>query len=496
MTGGSMLGLLSPDTDSISTQVGISTGVWSFVFKSSYTGTGDAEFWFVDSSTSMSGFSQNGYAFRYQAALGCTLGGGSSCWDLIATNISPQAIVDLSSGTNQFFDNNLHTFRVTRSTQGYMEIYADGAKIGAATDLSVLKNTWTNFKFTGKGSQSSVINFKLPGFYQNQESIAYNTTFSTPVWGPYSVAMTSAATSSVTFNAQFSTSANGPWSLFVSQPNGAIMKIAASTMPYVRDQIIASAPSAVPVSTITSVSINAASTGTFVTQCINIPSTISKWGTLNCSVQTSGGGSLAFFSSSAATCAGLPTSTMAAAGQWTATTNNATLGISTNAASAIRFDSVLRSSRDMAQVSSCTLNFFSGTPPPPVWGIYNPINNAIYWSGDVNASTTTNRWFKYDLNNQEFCPFDVPPPAPLFYKSTLFFGSGGGGYWYQFSPTGGNCDDGSAINSFWVSKDWNLGEAFQEKNISAVSLVGLNHGSGTLTVTESGYRDSTQTHTA
>src|SRR5258707_723798 len=393
MTGGSMLGLLSPDTDSISTQVGISTGVWSFVFKSSYTGTGDAEFWFVDASTSMSGFSQNGYAFRYQAALGCTLGGGSSCWDLIATNISPQAIVDLSSGTNQFFDNNLHTFRVTRSTQGYMEIYADGAKIGAATDLSVLKNTWTNFKFTGTGSQSSVNNFKLPGFYQNQESIAYNTTFSTPVWGPYSVAMTSAATSSVTFNAQFSTSANGPWSLFVSQPNGA------------------------------------------------------------------------------------------------------TTGVSPTAPIAIRFDSVLTSWTATAQVNSCTITFFSGTPPPPVWGIYNPINNAIYWSGDVNASTTTNRWFKYDLNNQGFWPFDVPAQAPLFYKNTLFFGSGGGGYWYQFSPTGVNSDDGAAINSFWVSKDWNLGEAFQEKNISAVSLVALNQGSGNLTVTESGDGDSTTTYT-
>lgn len=478
--------------DDIAATVLSSTGVWSFVFQSTST-TANSFYFIFYSSNAREGFVGFGNDNAYTLFLdgpGDTGSGGLKAaifcdkFGANCTNYLGGTFRISSSTTGNYFDGNAHTFRISRSTNGYMEVWADGVLNMSVVNNDLISSTYTAVKFNGSGSQMHLSNVKFPGFYQSQVSTPYNVGFSTPVWGPYSVTLTSATSSSITFNAQFSTAATGPWSNLIAQTNGPIMKIASSTMSYVRDQLLMASPTSAFVASVSSVSMQAASTGTFVTQCINIPSTISKWGALNCSIQTSGNGSLVFFSSSAATCAGLPTSTMTAASQWTSTPNNGTIPISTNSVIAIRFDSSLTSSTDTAQVNSCTINFFTGTPPPPVWGIYNPINNAIYWSGDINTSTTTNRWFKYDLNNQGFWPFDVPAQAPLFYKNTLYFGSGAGGFWYQFAPTGVNSDDGQAINSFWISKDWNLGEAFQEKNISAVSLVALNQGSGSLTVTE------------
>lgn len=320
-----------------------------------------------------------------------------------------------------------------------------------------------------------------------------DTSYSTPVAGPFTSSATLPSTdTSVTYQLRTSTSPNNDlWGSYESvtppaRPNTINER-------YWQFKATLNQSNYVNVPVINSVSLQAATTGTFVTQCITPPSTISGWGILTCNTSTTGGGALTFYSTSAATCAGLATATQTTSGHWTTTTNGGNITVSTNTAFAIRFDSTLTSSTDTAQVNSCITNWKVGVNPPPVWGIFTPVNNAIYWSGDVGNSTNTNRTLKYDMNDQGWFPFDMPMQAPLVYKNNLYFGNGNAGLWDQYG-LGVYSDNGVAINSYWISKDWNLGEAFQEKTVAAVSLVSVNQGSGSLYITQAADGGSSSTY--
>lgn len=379
--------------------------------------------------------------------------------------------------------------------------YTDNGTFSDTVDSIAFQVKNTPDIFTGNCAGSGVLNVKVFDFSSNVvdavkelgtqnipltstfTSAIFNTGFSTNVMGPFHDTATVNG-GSLDFQLRASSSPNNDlWGNWVSTGDG--LRIG-TTNQYVQYRVLIT-PSVdlTSGSVITGVSLAGATTGVFVTQCIQPPSTISGYGLLTCDTTLGGNGSLTFFSTSAATCGALPTSSMTSSGFWTTSSNNAVLTIATNTAVAIRIDPTITSSTDTAQANACTVNWKLGTTPPPVWGVYNNVNNAIYWSGDVNSSTNTNRWFKYDLNTTSFWPFDVPAQAPLFYKNSLYFGSGLNGNWYQYAPSGINSDDGNAITSSWASKDFPLADPFQEKILRNLSLVATNQGSGSISVTGS-----------
>lgn len=342
---------------------------------------------------------------------------------------------------------------------------------------------------TGCGETNYVTNaFQVSGTTLGIVSPYYDTGFSRPIWGPVNFSVISGSSGSLSFQTSVATSVSGGFDSY--RINSAGSQVASANKEFIQIYISTQDPaqggSLVWGNGLDGiVSLPAATTGTFVSQCVNLPSTISSFGTLSCNTSITGAGTLTFFSTTAATCAGLPTSTQTGSGFFTPTTNGSNIPVSTNTAFEFRADSFLTSSTDTAQLNACTINFKTGNPPPPVWGIYTPVNNAIYWSGTVSNSTSTNRTFKYDLNNGGWFPFDLPLQAPLFYKNSLYFGSGLNSSWNLYGQSA-NSDNGAAINSYWISKDWSLGEAFQEKSVASVSLVAINQGSGNLTVTQTG----------
>lgn len=410
-------------------------------------------------------------------------------------NVSGASTVLLSTGVRilsySSSPGNIHTFEVQRSSDGrisflFDNVYSTGTTFG---DVSITSSTHIQIVASGR---TNVIDPMFSNFYAYRYvstatfiSREFDTGFSTPTWGPFSSTFTVASNNSdgqVDFYTQVSTSPNNDmWDAKIASSD--TIRLTNAQKRYVRYEadLIATSTKTPNVSV---VALTAATTGTYVSQCINPPSTISGWGILSCNTTITGNGTLTFYSTSAVNCIGLGTTANLGAGYWTTTANNSNITVATNTAYAFRFDSTLTSSTDTAQVNACTINWKVGTVPPPVWGVYLPQNNAIYWSGDINNSTSTNRTFKYDLNNTSWFPFDLSMQAPLIYKNKLYFGSGNGGFWELYGQ-GIYGDNGSPVNSFWISKDWNLGEAFQEKSLASVSLVALNQGSGNLTVTQS-----------
>ncbi len=387
-----------------------------------------------------------------------------------------------------------YQFEIVRSTDGRFSLTFNGVFKSSTSvgDVAITSSTAVQIQASRYLSGGRDVYNRFANFYEYAyvstgtfTSRIFDTGYSTPTWGPFSSTFSAGGIGegNVAFYVQSSTANDGGGFGGLVSTSDTIRPSALQQRRYVRYAADLATSVSTKTPSIQEVALAAATTGVFASQCIDLPSTISGFGLLTCDTTLAGAGGLVFYSTTAATCGSLPNAFQTGAGQWNSVANGAVPTSSTNTAFAFRFDSLLGSATDQAQVNSCTINFGLGAVPPPAWGVFNPIKNEILWSGTVNNSTSTNRWFKFDLNSMSWWPYDIQAQAPLFYKNSIYFGGGNGGYWNQYAPPGINSDAGSAINSYWISKDWSLGAPFQEKTINSLSLVAKNPGSGSLTVT-------------
>lgn len=337
--------------------------------------------------------------------------------------------------------------------------------------------------YSGSGFGLQFDLWEPPSFstYAQFTSQYFDTSFTTPTWGPMTVTVSSIAArstgASITFQTKTSNTNDG-----LGQSALQVLTNGAAPLSPVRRYLVYQASWTVTASTVTNAdfydaTLVAATTGQFVTQCIQPSSSITSWGILSCAQTLTGNGSLTFASTSAATCVNLSSAT----GPWTAISNNATVNVATNTAFAIRITNLLTSATDQAQLDACTVYWQEGSAAQPVNGVYNPINNSIYWTATTTASTQGDRVLKYDLNLYQFYPFDLRATSLLFDNNTLYFGSSTGGYWNKYGSV--DSDNGSNINAWWKSKDFAGASAFQETTYQSSSIVARNQSAGTLTET-------------
>ncbi len=234
----------------------LSTGVWSFTFQSTATGTSGAAFWFVSQNridtTSNPGPSYQFRLFTTSFGLGNYNFGKSNPAGGVDTIASSTGSATCSNP----YDGSLHTYIVTRSTNGFMSAYCDGSFVLSASNVSFSTTGFIKVNMVsgvGDAGRSHLGAVKWPQFYENQHSIPYYTGISTNVFGIYSAVLSSSSVSSVTFNAQFSSAPLGPYTSYYAQTNGQVFTAQSSTLPYIRSGIIVSAPS----STFTALSVSA-----------------------------------------------------------------------------------------------------------------------------------------------------------------------------------------------------------------------------------------------
>ena len=311
----------------------------------------------------------------------------------------------------------------------------------------------------------------------NITSQIFDTAFTTPTWGPFTVTMTTDSQATATFQVQSSTSPLDTFETLVSQSN--VAKNAAAQRRYVRYKASLETTISTKTPNIQSVVLQAATTGQFISQCIQPNTSITAWGTLSCAQTLVGGGSEVFFATSAATCAALPTADPTT---WATTaTNNATLTVATNTAVKYAWRSLMSSSTDQAQVDACTLAWNEGTAAQPVWAVYDSIKNAVYWTTTINSASSANRLLKYDRNLEQWYPFDIKAQAPRMITNKLYFGGASSGTWNLYGDV--DADIGGAINAFWKSKDIGGDFPFQEKGFKTLSILSRNQQAGSMTGT-------------
>jgi hypothetical protein len=388
-------------------------------------------------------------------------------------------------------------FEVQRSTDGRMWIYGNSVFLSsttADTDVSgIVKTELVMARDVVHGVETfltdlSWTQYSNPGIIV---STIYDTSYTNPVWGPLSSTFTLVnSEGQVDFYTQTSTSPNNDmWDGLVAASD--TVKIGSSQKRYIRYQLELYTFISTKTPTVSTLDLAAATTGQFVTQCIQPGSGITSWGILSCAETKSGNGSLVYYATSAVSCANLPAT---APNTWQSSlSNNATITISTNVAMAIGFRSLLTSATDQAQVDACTVFWTNGVVSPPSWGTYDSVKNAIYWTSAINNSSSNNRVLKYDLNLGEWFPFGISANAINNIQTNTYFGDSTGGYWNLYG--GVSNDNGSAINAYWKSKDFSAGAPFQDKSFNRISLVTKNQVTGNMTATYTLGNNSSRSYT-
>ena len=377
-----------------------------------------------------------------------------------------------------------YVFELVRSTDGRMFSYMDSVLI-SSTQAQVQVSSSTKFELRSSAPGGRTLNYDNFYFYQFASSGTiysriFDTAFTTPTWGAFSSTFTVQQNieGQIVFNTRVSTSPNNDmWDSTVASSDTVGMTNAQKR--YVRYEAGIATYISTKTPNITEVGLRAATTGQFYTQCIQPNSSISSWGTLSCSETKTGGGSLVYYTTSAASCATLPTSDPSS---WQTThTNNNTVTVSTNIAVRYGFRSLLGAATDQAQVDACTLSWTEGTPNQPAWGVYDSIKDSLYWAVTINNASSANRLLKYDRKLDSWYPFSIPMQAPKIINNVFYFGGASSGTWNTF----GNVDNdiGGPIYAYRKTKDIGSDSPFNEKNFQKVSILTRNQGSGNMTVT-------------
>jgi hypothetical protein len=154
-------------------------------------------------------------------------------------------------------------------------------------------------------------------------SPVFNTYLTTPTWGLFSSSLSSnTANTNITFNVQSATSSNGVWGPYTLQSMDS--RIDANQKQYVRFSSSFSTNLTTVTPTFYSATLNASTTGQFITKCFLIDSSVSNWGLFQANY-ISDGGSLSFYVSTGPTCESVTIQTMT----WTSQTNNSNITVST-----------------------------------------------------------------------------------------------------------------------------------------------------------------------
>lgn len=409
----------------------------------------------------------------------------------------------LTNTTAALSESTDYDFEVDKTTDGRIYLYLDSVYKSSTTDLAITSATKTGAIIAatqyccGLGTLDNFLGrmdwlqYKSSG---NFISRIFDTTYSTGIFASlsstFTIPMNDSASGNVAFYVKSTSSPNNDlWNNWLSSSD--TIRISTAAKRYVQYRIDFTNLASTLTPRVDVVSMQLATTGQYVTQCIQPSVNISSWGIISCAENIVGNGSLVYYATSAATCATLPASPPNA---WQfSVTNNQTVSISTNVALYIGIRSLLGAATDQSQVDACTIYWSEGSVAKPNWGVYDPINNWIYWTATTGTATSQNRLLKYDLNMQTFWPFGLNVSALLFRSGAVEFGSANGGYWNKYGSV--DADNGSNIQAYWRSKDFSPGDVFQEKSFDRLSVVAKNQQNGSISVTGSWGRGTSTSYT-
>lgn len=215
--------------------------------------------------------------------------------------------------------------------------------------------------------------------------------------------------------------------------------------------------------------------GTYYSQVHPITGAISAWDSFNVT-KVDGGGSQTFYIRASTGNFTITSSTPA----WTAISAGAVPSISTGVNVQIKDEFAVTKTTQSQTLNDFTINWFEGQASDKAYGTY--FKDAIWWSVASGVSVSTNnRVLRLDLLNGDWYLYDIGANGFLVRNNSLYFGSSAAGKIFKFGDA--DSDDGSAINAYWKSKDFVLGNPFVKKEFVNLSVSAGSVSNSTMTVT-------------
>lgn len=452
-----MAGSLSATGNSASTPLSLTSGTWSFVMLSSAASAGtELGFYFMADSTDpftctsyKINIDDTGPFFSPKVKLQYYSNG--------ATTLSGVDVLGLEDGLN-------HVFRISRASTGFMNVSVDGVVIISTGNTQITSGLYNIATIPGnsEASKQHLASFKFPGFYRQQRSVEYDTSFTTPTFSNYTVLMSSSSASPVSLNSQSATAAGGPYSAFSPIGNG----VQYSTIKrYFKHQILPDAPTSVSVASVTRASLSAETTGYYITPCITATGN-TGWGNINVNAVTNGG-SFTFYMSTGTSCGQVIDPFNA---NWAAVTANSIISVPVSPFTAVRVLFSLDIATEVPTLNDITVNWNAGASRPPVASASYKNEYWLFYTTSQAVGASNDHVLILDENLKWVAFDDINAASAAIYLNTLYTGDSlASGTVFQQDT--GNADNGGPYTMTFTTPDLDGGDPISPKNFKRAYLI-------------------------
>ena len=422
----------------------------------------------------------------------------AACGSSVTTRILDSSNVTLLS-SSAYLTNGMtavsHTFDLSTLTVSMIKVSFDTNGAGVRSVAFVRGSSFTYNVTDGNSGGSCNMTWDSP---QNSSYVSsgtflsqcFDTVFSTPTWGLFSASVSSDTNSGLSFRVQAASSCSGVWDSLASQTLDSVIA-GHNGKRYGRYEgaFTLNSTTNTPAA-INSATLNATTTGYFISQCRSPGANISSWGLFQCNF-TNNGGSFSFAIATGTTC-GAATATNAT---WTAQTNNTAISIATGAFVSYRVLFDLDVGTETPTLNDCTINWTEGGgAPEPASAVFEHSYHLFFTTnstvGAVNSHALVldyrNRWSQWSA---------MPITSAVVYNRQFLAGSNSVvGRVYKLYDT--YADAGASIVSKVRTKDYDGGDWTRLKSpISAfVEVLGSTVSADNADLTFNVYRDVANYH--
>ena len=283
-------------------------------------------------------------------------------------------------------------------------------------------------------------------------SQAYDTTFSTPIWGAYSSSFSSGTVlTAATFGVQVSADAV-TWDASVTPTSGSLLTNASKR--YIRHSVAMTSTRNFGATYIDDVSLAATTTGYFISQCRNPGGSITAWGSLSCTA-IDPAATLSLFISTGGTCNSVTTATAS----FSAQANGSPIAVPVS--QYVSYKAVFNSTATVIQ--DCTIDWQNGATRPPVASAVYDDRYYIAYTSNTAAGAANDHILVLDRGDR-WTIFDNHTCYSLsIYQRGLYCGdSGDTGRIYNLDT--GTDDNGASFTAQIRTPAFDIG-AFDQRKI-------------------------------
>lgn len=339
------------------------------------------------------------------------------------------------------------------------------------------------YKYKDANATTSVsLAFDLPETTQTisatNTSPIFDTVISTPVWGHFQVTMSSSSVSAITFQVQSSTAGDGGGlESLVSQNNNSV--VSAANRRYLRHVDTWSIGYTTdPPQNVSDISFSASSTGTWTSSELFLSNSMASWGAVQCERTITGSGAAIAYTIRTSTFSG---GSLLGGAASQAITCGSSLSVATGAYVNIHSTYTVAHATEIAKTDALTFNWTEGSGAKSAASAI--FKNRYHYVAQSSAATTNDTIYVLDSLGAWYRWAGINPRFINVVSQKLMTGDSllsGSGFIYQLYN--GDSDNGSAINSYWTSKDFALGPIHTIKAIDRIYTVHSNDNT-TLTTT-------------